>query len=1252
MLELAEEEERNYKYLKAINTLKKAEKISADNSLDELRGEIYYRLGEKHGINNFIYSTLEEIQKNFKTSISYFEKALKLFEVQKNEEKIYATRGLINFFKVFLVSKEEKDDLLLLSAIEQFKKAKKLAHKKGNEINEFIMAIHEIQAMGQYDNLKIRCLDHKVNLTKLLLECKEKVSKLYEKIHLIKEIPERYIICIFDSQFDINFTSYASAEIINMNKFMTDRIFDYKKMLDILKNSPYRLALYLTYLIYASMKMTYSMWFMQTTADLIKNIKISQNLLETGLKYKPKIKIISFDVAFLFAKFCNEMVLMAAGLLSKQLNEIEVGVKELIEYTFLLSPKSWKRSSLINIVGIFSIGLGRPFIPNPIRLDSAKRSLKIIESMKNEFGEEFDYGIYKEHEIHLNTFICLAYAAYAEAIEDLDEKNKHLEIAKVYFNKVSDYKNIPAINEIITTNFFINVYAWCLTKAGMFLGKNASKISDKIRYYEITLELLLQLKKTMNILFPGWDSLFFIGDVYFELGRLNEDEKYFKNAYSHYTEIIEFFKDKQVDNMIGAAYVNLAKIDDRFCNYHTAAENYQNAIDAFEKSLEILQLTDMREYIDRLIKYLKAWKIIEQAKALHVNENHQKALIQYENASNILEKLREYRYEATFYSAWATLEKSEGLSKESKHIEAAEEYKAAVNDFDKAIEVFNSSLRKVQVMETRDRITNLIKVAKIRKVYCTARKNIETARLKSKAGNHLLAAELYQKSSSLFENLCHAFKIDKEKVELTAEYYLCKAWEYMERAEMEQKSILFNNASDLFKKAADLYPDNRLKRLTMGNSLYCSALEYGCRFDHSTDFEEKLNLYKKIKMSLRNSSKNYQIGGFEQDAKWALAMSIYFDGIWQFHQSDIEIDALKKNHYLNLAHQYLNNALESFMMAGYDQKKKEIENTLEMIKNEKKIIVTALNIIEKPAISQSSVGIIAPSCPLEISSSLNVEELQQHDIEAQAESKWREKILNLYLFTNDEYTCIHKFPFHSTEKNESYIIKKDPTKIITIIQDLLKKEPKTKIIEEENTTILLEHGKYLTGAILCEQNLMTLNNKLKQYIQEVENYYKDELKNRVGELIILPKIQQYTQKIFEDKGITAFISYATADSEMYQISTIADKLSKYPEIKIALHWEKDMEDDIYEYMDERLGESEVCILFCSPSALNSEAVKMEWRAALKKNKKIIPVFKDPENIPTLISTKLGVPYSEDDINRTIAEIHQLIIKKLKIDNNF
>ncbi|MFX0177117.1 MAG: toll/interleukin-1 receptor domain-containing protein, partial [Candidatus Hodarchaeota archaeon] len=124
------------------------------------------------------------------------------------------------------------------------------------------------------------------------------------------------------------------------------------------------------------------------------------------------------------------------------------------------------------------------------------------------------------------------------------------------------------------------------------------------------------------------------------------------------------------------------------------------------------------------------------------------------------------------------------------------------------------------------------------------------------------------------------------------------------------------------------------------------------------------------------------------------------------------------------------------------------------------------------------------------------------------------------------------------------------------------------------------------------------------------------------------------------------ISYSTLDSDFFEINNIAEKLQQHSDIKKVFYWEEDLKDDIYDYMNRNLDICDAFLLFCSKKAKKSEQVQLEWKSALKIKKPIIPIFNDERDIPPLVSTKLGISFDKNDIDKTVEQLYQLILKKL------
>ena len=154
--------------------------------------------------------------------------------------------------------------------------------------------------------------------------------------------------------------------------------------------------------------------------------------------------------------------------------------------------------------------------------------------------------------------------------------------------------------------------------------------------------------------------------------------------------------------------------------------------------------------------------------------------------------------------------------------------------------------------------------------------------------------------------------------------------------------------------------------------------------------------------------------------------------------------------------------------------------------------------------------------------------------------------------------------------------------------------------------------------------------KSEGFISEFRNYPLRERKVQPGE------------KLDE---LVIFISYATVDAEMYRIPELTKRLQAYDEIKEVLYWQKDMKDNIAKFMSDNLGKCNAVLLFCSENALESKAVEKEWTSADMMDKSIIPVFVDPEHMPPLLRSRLGIQFDLMDFEKNVVDLHNLIMKK-------
>ncbi|MGB5912191.1 MAG: nitrilase-related carbon-nitrogen hydrolase [Promethearchaeia archaeon] len=468
-----------------------------------------------------------------------------------------------------------------------------------------------------------------------------------------------------------------------------------------------------------------------------------------------------------------------------------------------------------------------------------------------------------------------------------------------------------------------------------------------------------------------------LGLLYQELGILTQQTETFERARDAFLLVEQESKKRKFFYYTATAYEYLAHIEDRIGNYSDSANYYEKAREIYQNLLDSVEQKALRKNIIEKVEYSTAWNLVEKAKSFHRNEEHLMAKESYQKASEIQNKILKFNFESHYYEAWALLEEAEHFSKQEKQRETINKYKESQNAFENTIDILVEKSKSSKLREVKERIEKLEKVAKLRIIYCSAKINLEEGRILGKQGKHFKASEHFGKAASQFRNVCTRYKIEKERKDLEAIYYLCRAWENMELAENYLEPERYAEAADLFLEASQLFQDSKMKLLASGNSAFCNALKLGCKFDECYDSETKGKLYPNIKAMLRGAANSYEKGGFKNGADWAIATSTYFDGIWHVIKADEELDLEEKERLLKLGEQILKSTADLFGKAGYEDKQNEVLNRIELIKKEEKILFSALNSIKKPEISVSTTGIIAPACPIEISQSPRLSEVHQ-----------------------------------------------------------------------------------------------------------------------------------------------------------------------------------------------------------------------------------------------------------------------------------
>ena len=123
-----------------------------------------------------------------------------------------------------------------------------------------------------------------------------------------------------------------------------------------------------------------------------------------------------------------------------------------------------------------------------------------------------------------------------------------------------------------------------------------------------------------------------------------------------------------------------------------------------------------------------------------------------------------------------------------------------------------------------------------------------------------------------------------------------------------------------------------------------------------------------------------------------------------------------------------------------------------------------------------------------------------------------------------------------------------------------------------------------------------------------------------------------------------FISYATEDLIEFKIPQIAQFLEKKEEIEKIFYWERDNDStqDVVEYMEQSIVNSDILIAVSSPHALNSGPVNKETNFAVYSEKRIIPIFKDFIHVREFVKINRGIYFQEANFQEFLEDLYSLI----------
>ncbi|UCH57447.1 MAG: hypothetical protein JSV18_00570 [Candidatus Bathyarchaeota archaeon] len=420
------------------------------------------------------------------------------------------------------------------------------------------------------------------------------------------------------------------------------------------------------------------------------------------------------------------------------------------------------------------------------------------------------------------------------------------------------------------------------------------------------------------------------------------------------------------------SYWKIAKAHATLGEHREAAENFDYAAGSYKKAAE--KIKQLKEFYQDYSYYMQAWSEFEKAKLSHGEKRYTLAKEHYVKAAKLHSSTERWRYLAPNYLAWARIEEAEDLSRRDETEGAMEFFQQATKLFEETKATIEMNLDDIEAREEKEMLINLAQASDIRRDYCLGRVALEEAKILDRKGDHLESSRKYRSAAETFDNL--AGTSEETRVELQPLVCLCQAWQKMTRAEAEASSDLYLEASQLFEEAKDYALDERSKRLALGHSRFCRALEAGTRFEDTRD----ISYYSEAIRHLGSASSHYMRAGFKGVSDYAEATHRLFDAYVYMDRANNETDPEKKARFYMMAERVLETSAGSYLTAKHPEKSKEVERLLKMVREKRELALSLSEVIHAPTIISTTEVFTAPMPTRE--EAVGLERFESADIQA------------------------------------------------------------------------------------------------------------------------------------------------------------------------------------------------------------------------------------------------------------------------------
>jgi len=382
-------------------------------------------------------------------------------------------------------------------------------------------------------------------------------------------------------------------------------------------------------------------------------------------------------------------------------------------------------------------------------------------------------------------------------------------------------------------------------------------------------------------------------------------------------------------------------------NFEAASKSYKAAVK---------KLPRLKEFYSDYATYMQAWSEIEKARHTHLKEEYSQAKEHYERAASLHESTRLWRYLAPNYSAWAQLEHGEDLSRKDQCQKAIKAFKKATELFSKAKQSLETRFDKIQSADEKDMDMELSKISDLRHEFCFGRIALEEAKILDRKSDHALSSKRYGLAAETFEKIAEAIEYEPDRKELRLIIYLCRAWQKMASAEAEASPNLYLEASQLFEEAKKYSPNEKAKRLVLGHSRFCKALEAGTRFADTRDVTSHATATRYLE-----SAANYYLkAGFKHASEYVKATQRFLDAYVYIDNANKETEPVKKAQYYQMAEKLLQVSAGSYMKSRHPEKSEEVQRLLGRVREERELATTLSEVLRASPIVATTATFSTP----------------------------------------------------------------------------------------------------------------------------------------------------------------------------------------------------------------------------------------------------------------------------------------------------